>query len=73
VACELVFYRLNVHRLDDASPALRRYKDAVAWLREVAAGRAVLVGAVAPATQPPAGGMAEVVQAGRKVFGGGLG
>lgn len=72
VACDIVRYRLHADRVTDDSPVLRRYRDAVAWLKDLAAGRAVLPGAAGPATAPPAGGLAEVVQSGRKVFGGGL-
>lgn len=72
VACDIVRYRLQPDRVTDDSPVLRRYKDAVVWLKDVSAGKSVLPGASGPATEPPSGGLAEVVQSGRKVFGGGF-
>lgn len=65
-AADIARYRLHD---DHASEAVaRRYEEAVRFLRSVAAGQ-VRLGAHMPGNST---GAAEVVQAGRKVFGGGL-
>lgn len=68
VACDLTRYRLHGDRVTDE--VRTRYEDAVRWLRDIAAGRAVLPGAIAP-DGGSAANLVEVVP-GRKVFGGGL-
>lgn len=69
VCCDLARYRLCGDRVTDEVRA--RYEDAVRWLRDIAAGKALLPGAAVPPAGAPA---AQFVQAipGRKVFGGGL-
>lgn len=69
VTCDIARYRLHGSRVTEEVRA--RYEDAVRWLRDVSQGRAALPGAnVANGTTTAA--LAEVVQPGRKVFGGGL-
>lgn len=71
LCCDLARYALYV----DAVPDLvkTRRDDAVAALREVSAGRLHLdVGAAGDDATPTTAGLAQVVQAGRKVFRGGL-
>lgn len=71
ICCDLARYLLYV----DAVPDLvkTRRDDAVAALRDVAAGRVHLdVGAAGDDAAPTTAGLAQVVQAGRKVFRGGL-
>lgn len=69
VSCDLVRYRLTQNKVSEQVRA--RYEDAVRWLRDVAAGRAVIPGA----EQPVAGGggnLAQVSGSPRRLFGGGL-
>ncbi len=65
VACDLARHYLY----DDNEPetVADRYKEAVAWLRDVAAGK-VALGPDAAGAQPAAGGCVEIVTSG-KVFG----
>lgn len=67
--CDIARYRLHGVRVTDEVRA--RYEDAVRWLRDVAQGRAALPGASA-ASGTTTAALAEVVQAGRKVFTGGF-
>ena len=68
VSCDLAHYRLCADRITDEVRA--RYEDAVRWLRDIAAGRAVIVGAA-----PPDGGASAdrfvTAVTGRRVFVGG--
>ncbi|SIQ96422.1 Mu-like prophage protein gp36 [Aromatoleum tolulyticum] len=70
VTCDIARYRLHGTRVTDEVRA--RYDDALRWLKDVALGRALLPGATAAANGTTTAALAEVVQAGRKVFGGGL-
>jgi len=70
LCCDLARYALYVDAAPDIVKARR--DEAVALLGAIAAGRVRLsVGAQDAAASAPSG-LAEVVQAGRKVFGGGL-
>ena len=69
VCCDLTRYRLCGDRVTDEVQA--RYDIAVRWLRDIAAGKAILTGADTPASGAPASQLA-VAAPGRKVFGGGL-
>lgn len=69
MTCDIARYRLHGSRVTDEVRA--RYEDAVRWLKDVAQGRALLPGAAA-ASNATTAALAEVVQPGRKVFGGGL-
>lgn len=67
--CDIARYRLHGNRVTDE--VRTRYEDAIRWLKDVAQGRALLPGATA-ASGTTTAALAEVVQAGRKVFGGGF-
>lgn len=67
--CDIARYRLHGNRVTEEVRA--RYEDAVRWLRDVSQGRAALPGATVASGSTTAA-LAEVVQTGRKVFGGGL-
>ncbi len=69
VCCDLTRYRLCGDRITDEVRA--RHDDAIVWLRDIAAGRTVLVGANAPQGGAPVAQLTTAVL-GRKVFGGGL-
>lgn len=70
ICCDLARYALYV----DAAPELveRRRDQAVATLRDIAAGRVQLGMSTATPSVPAPSGLAEVVQPGRRIFGGGL-
>lgn len=70
LCCDLVRYALYV---DAAPPIVAMRRDqAIAQLRDIAAGRLRLDVGQAAATEAAPAGLAVVVQAGRKVFGGGV-
>lgn len=64
--CDIARYRLCGERVTDEVHA--RHENAMRWLRDIAAGRALLAGAQTPAAGAPADGLS-YVQGGRKVFG----
>lgn len=70
LCCDLARYALYI----DAAPEVveKRRDAAVSTLRDIAAGRVQLDVGQAGASTPAPSGLAEVVQPGRKVFGGGL-
>ncbi len=70
VTCDIARYRLHGSRVTDE--VRQRYEDGLRWLKDVAQGRALLVGAPAATNGATSAALAEVVQAGRKVFGGGF-
>lgn len=59
--CDMARYRLTGGMATETDTIVERYRAAVSWLRDVAAGRAVLPGAAAPA---PGSGV--VIHAGRR-------
>jgi phage gp36-like protein len=69
VCCDLARYRLCGDRVTEV--VRTRYEDAVRWLRDIAAGRTQLVGAVVPAGGAPDAQFSQVAPS-RKVFRGGL-
>lgn len=70
VACDVARYRLHGVRVTEE--VRTRYDDALRWLKDVAAGRALLPGAATASNGTAGAALAEVVQPGRKVFGGGF-
>ena len=69
VCCDLARYRLCGDRVTDEVRV--RYEDAVRWLKDISAGRAILAGALPPAGGAPAATLVQVAP-GRKVFKGGV-
>lgn len=63
VVCDMARYRLTGGETTETTPIATRYRAAVAWLKDVAAGRAVLPGVAAT----PAGGGVEF-NTGRRDF-----
>ena len=57
IACDLAWYSLHGKRADKDSPVTRAHGEALAWLRDVAAGRVRLddAGATPPAPEGAAG------------------
>lgn len=70
LCCDLARYALYVDAVPDIVQARR--DQAVASLRDIAAGRVRLDAGQGSDTPAAPSGLADVVQAGRKVFGGGL-
>jgi phage gp36-like protein len=65
VVCDIARYRLTGGAANETDPITDRYKAAVGWLKDVAAGRAVLPGV---ATVPTGGEGGVEFAAGRRVF-----
>lgn len=65
VVCDIARYRLTGGEANETDPIASRYKAAVAWLKDVAAGRAVLPGVAAI---PPGGEGGVEFTTGRRDF-----
>lgn len=65
VVCDIARYRLTGGEATETDPIAARYKAAVAWLKDVAAGRAVLPGVAAI---PPGGEGGVEFSTGRRAF-----
>ena len=65
VVCDIARYRLTGGEVTESTPIADRYKAAVSWLKDVAAGRAVLPGVAATA---PGGEGGVEFDTGRRAF-----
>jgi phage gp36-like protein len=66
VVCDIARYRLSGGETTETTPIADRYKAAVTWLKDIAAGRAVLPGVSTGTGESGAGGVE--FQTGRRVF-----